>query len=138
MGLPRAGASAGIAEHRKTAVGAGLAWELRLHHLYSRIPPVPAPTFAPPRLQRTHPCPRKRPHRFRHMFLYWHGYTPITGTSGCSRGSGGLSPCAKRMSRSSSCLDAVCPGGAPWCCCPPFAGRAGPEHSSLPPSAAWG
>lgn len=51
---------------------------------------------------------------------------------------GSSQPLCQRMPRSHSCLDAVGPGAAPWCCWPPFAGRASSDHSSLPPSATWG
>lgn len=136
MGSPWARASAW---HCWTRAGLGRRAASALQPcLYSGIPLVPALPFAPPCLQHTYPRTRKRSHCFRHASPYRHGHTPVTGASGRTCGSGALGPCAKRMPRPRSCLDAAGPGVAPWCRCPPFVGSAGSDHCSLPPSAAWG
>lgn len=109
------GPPSGIAELRRTAtgVGFGLRAVFALQpYLYSRVPPVPALTLAPPRLQCTHPRAPECSRCFRDASLYWHGHTPAMSALGCTRGLGALSPCAKRTPRSCSCLESAGPHGA--------------------------
>lgn len=105
----------GIAELRRTAtgVGFGLRAVFALQpYLCSRAPPVPALTLAPPRPQCTHPHAPKCSCCFGDASLYWHGHTPAMSALGCTHGLGALSPCAKRMPRSCSCLESAGPHGA--------------------------